>query len=139
MLPAGSLEGRVCLVTGGGTGLGRAIALELSRLGAAVAVCGRRPEPLEETVQQLAGTGFAVRCDVREPEQVEAAFAAVEDALGPVTTLVNNAAGNFVVPPRSCRRTAGARSSASSSTARSSARGSWRGGTSRAAASAARS
>jgi NAD(P)-dependent dehydrogenase (short-subunit alcohol dehydrogenase family) len=98
MLPAGSLEGRVCLVTGGGTGLGRAIALELSRLGAEVAVCGRRPEPLEETVELLPGRGFAVRCDVREPEQVEAAFAAVEDALGPVTTLLNNAAGNFVVP-----------------------------------------
>ena len=98
MLPSGSLDGRVCLVTGGGTGLGRAIALELSRLGADVAVCGRRPGPLDETVELLAGKGFAVRCDVREPEQVEAAFAAVEDALGPVTTLVNNAAGNFVVP-----------------------------------------
>jgi citronellol/citronellal dehydrogenase len=50
MLPDGSLAGRVAVVTGGGTGLGKAMALELSRLGAAVAVVGRRREPLERTV-----------------------------------------------------------------------------------------
>ncbi len=87
MLPEGSLAGRVALVTGGGSGLGRSMALELSRLGAKVAVCGRRPEPLEETVAAMGG-GVAVPCDVRDPEQVEAAFAAAEEALGPVTTLV---------------------------------------------------
>lgn len=97
MLAAGSLKGRVVLVTGGGSGLGREIALELARLGAAVAVCGRRSEPLEETVAEIGTGGFAVQCDVREPDQVAAAFEAVEKALGPVTTLVNNAAGNFVV------------------------------------------
>ena len=96
MLPEGSLAGRVALVTGGGSGLGRSMALELNRLGAQVAVCGRRIEPLEETVAEMGG-GVAVPCDVRDPEQVEAAFAAAEEALGPVTTLVNNAAGNFVV------------------------------------------
>jgi hypothetical protein len=73
------------------------MALELSRLGAAVAVAGRRREPLEETVAALAGPGLAVQCDVREPDRVAAAFDAAEDSLGPVTTLVNNAAGNFVV------------------------------------------
>jgi NAD(P)-dependent dehydrogenase (short-subunit alcohol dehydrogenase family) len=98
MLPERSLDGRVALVTGGGSGLGRAMALELGRLGAKVAVVGRRREPLDETVSLLAGDGFATQCDVREPEQVEAAFATAEAALGPVTTLVNNAAGNFVVP-----------------------------------------
>jgi len=97
MLVDGSLSEKVCVVTGGGTGLGRAIALELSRLGAGVAVLGRRPEPLEETVQELDGSGLAVPCDVREPEAVAAAFETVERALGPPTTLVNNAAGNFVV------------------------------------------
>jgi NAD(P)-dependent dehydrogenase (short-subunit alcohol dehydrogenase family) len=98
VLAAGSLEGRVCLVTGGGSGLGRAIAVELSRLGSAVAVCGRREEPLHETVSLLAGRGLATTCDVRDPDAVAAAFAAAEEGLGPVTTLVNNAAGNFVVP-----------------------------------------
>jgi NAD(P)-dependent dehydrogenase (short-subunit alcohol dehydrogenase family) len=97
MLPAGSLAGRVALVTGGGSGLGRAMALELSRLGAKVAVLGRRREPLDETVSQLGGEGFAVQADVREPEAVAAAFDAAEEALGPITTLVNNAAGNFLV------------------------------------------
>ena len=97
MLAEGSLSGRVALVTGGGTGLGKAMALELSRLGASVAVLGRRVEPLEETVAALAGPGLAAPADVREPEAVAAAFDAVEDAFGPVTTLVNNAAGNFVV------------------------------------------
>ena len=97
MLPDGSLADRVALVTGGGTGLGRAMALELGRLGAKVAVLGRRREPLDETVAALPGAGCAVQADVRDPDAVAAAFGAAEDALGPVTTLVNNAAGNFLV------------------------------------------
>jgi NAD(P)-dependent dehydrogenase (short-subunit alcohol dehydrogenase family) len=97
MLPEGSLTGRVALVTGGGSGLGRAMAVELSRLGAQVAVLGRRREPLDETVSLLPGEGFAAQADVREPEAVAAAFDAAEEALGPLTTLVNNAAGNFLV------------------------------------------
>jgi NAD(P)-dependent dehydrogenase (short-subunit alcohol dehydrogenase family) len=97
MLPEGSLADRVCVVTGGGSGLGRAMALELGRLGARVAVLGRRREPLEGTVSAIDGRGFAVQCDVREPDAVAAAFDAAEEALGPLTTLVNNAAGNFVV------------------------------------------
>jgi NAD(P)-dependent dehydrogenase (short-subunit alcohol dehydrogenase family) len=91
------LSGRVAFVTGGGTGLGRAMALELSRRGAKVAVVGRRREPLDETVAMLDGPGFATQCDVREPEAVAAAFDAAEDLLGPATTLVNNAAGNFLI------------------------------------------
>ena len=97
MLPDGSLAERVVLITGGGTGLGRAMALEVGRIGAKVAVVGRRREPLEETVAQLRGEGFAASADVREPDTVAAAFDAAEAALGPVTTLVNNAAGNFLV------------------------------------------
>ena len=96
MLPEGTLVERVVLVTGGGSGLGRAMALELGRLGARVAVLGRRREPLEETVKLLGG-GCAVSADVREPEAVAAAFDAAEAELGPITTLVNNAAGNFHV------------------------------------------
>src|SRR5207248_4153976 len=56
-----------------------------------------RREPLDETVALLEGKGFATQCDVREPEAVAAAFDAAEEALGPLTTLVNNAAGNFLV------------------------------------------
>lgn len=97
MLPEGSLRDRVALVTGGGSGLGRAIALELGRLGAKVAVVGRRREPLDGTVGNLAGEGFAAQADVRDPDAVAAAFDAAEETLGPVTTLVNNAAGNFLV------------------------------------------
>jgi NAD(P)-dependent dehydrogenase (short-subunit alcohol dehydrogenase family) len=97
VLPEGSLAGRVVLVTGGGTGLGRTMALELGRLGASVGVLGRRREPLEETASKLPGESFAVQADVRDPEAVAAAFDAAEDALGPLTTLVNNAAGNFLV------------------------------------------
>jgi NAD(P)-dependent dehydrogenase (short-subunit alcohol dehydrogenase family) len=96
-VPDGELSGRVAFVTGGGTGIGRAIALELGRRGAKIAVVGRRREPLDETVAMLEGPGFAAQCDVREPETVGAAFDAAEDLLGPVTTLVNNAAGNFLV------------------------------------------
>ena len=96
-MPADELAGRVALVTGGGTGIGRAIALELGKRGAKVAVVGRRREPLDETIDLLPMPGFAVQCDVREPEAIAAAFDAAEDVLGPVTTLVNNAAGNFLV------------------------------------------
>ena len=96
MLPEGSLDGRVALVTGGGSGLGRAMALELGRLGAKVAVLGRRRHVLEETVAQL-GDGVAVPADVREPNAVAEAFDIAEAELGPITTLVNNAAGNFHV------------------------------------------
>jgi NAD(P)-dependent dehydrogenase (short-subunit alcohol dehydrogenase family) len=73
------------------------MAFELGRLGAKVAVLGRRREPLDETVAALSGEGFAVQADVRDPEAVAAAFDAAEEALGPLTTLVNNAAGNFIV------------------------------------------
>ncbi|HEY5660215.1 MAG TPA: SDR family oxidoreductase [Gaiellaceae bacterium] len=96
MLAEGSLDGRVALVTGGGSGLGRAMALELGRLGAKVAVLGRRRHVLEETVAQLADA-VAVPADVREPNAVAEAFDVAEAELGPITTLVNNAAGNFHV------------------------------------------
>jgi NAD(P)-dependent dehydrogenase (short-subunit alcohol dehydrogenase family) len=94
MLPDGSLAERVALVTGGGSGLGRAMALELGRLGAKVAVLGRRRHVLEETVSLLAGDGIAVPADVREPNAVAEAFDEAESELGPITTLVNSAAGH---------------------------------------------
>lgn len=93
------LSAKTTIITGGGTGLGRAMALRLAGLGAKVAVLGRRPEPLEETAASiLAGGGqaAAVPCDVRDPEAVRSALDRVEQRLGPVNQLVNNAAGNFL-------------------------------------------
>jgi len=93
------LAGKTTIVTGGGTGLGRATALRLAGLGARVAVLGRRPEPLQETaaaIRAAGGTAAAVPCDVRDPAAVKAAFDAVEAELGPANQLVNNAAGNFL-------------------------------------------
>jgi NAD(P)-dependent dehydrogenase (short-subunit alcohol dehydrogenase family) len=97
MLAEGTFDGKVAIVTGGGSGLGLAIARELGRLDASVAVAGRRPEPLDETVALLAGRGLAVPTDVRDPEAVDALVAATVEEFGRVDVLVNNAAGNFVV------------------------------------------
>jgi NAD(P)-dependent dehydrogenase (short-subunit alcohol dehydrogenase family) len=100
MLPAGSYEGQVVLVTGGGTGLGKAIAVEFARLGAGVAIASRNEEHRAAgiaAIEGVGGTAFAVEVDVREPESIAAAFEAIESALGPVTVLVNNAAANFPV------------------------------------------
>lgn len=91
--------GTVALVTGGGTGIGRATALELARTGARVAVCGRRPELLEGTraaVVALGGECLAVATDLREPDQVDALVAAVLERFGRLDVLVNNAGGQFI-------------------------------------------
>jgi len=100
-LPAGTYDGDVVLVTGGGTGLGRAIATEFARLGAAVAIASRKQEHLDEGAARLAELGgrvAAVACDIRDAEQIAAAFDAVEEQLGLPRVLINNAAANFPVP-----------------------------------------
>jgi NAD(P)-dependent dehydrogenase (short-subunit alcohol dehydrogenase family) len=89
------------VVTGGGTGLGKAIAAEFARLGAAVAVASRKDEHLEAARSGLDGLGgdvLAVRCDIRSADEVAAAFAAAEEAFGLPAVLVNNAAANFPSP-----------------------------------------
>jgi NAD(P)-dependent dehydrogenase (short-subunit alcohol dehydrogenase family) len=87
------------VVTGGGTGLGRAMALRFADLGAAVTINGRRPDPLADTVadiEEAGGTAEGIQCNVREPEAVQAFFEEAEERQGPVTRLVNNAAANFL-------------------------------------------
>ncbi|HEX9766320.1 MAG TPA: SDR family oxidoreductase [Nitriliruptorales bacterium] len=101
MLPVGTFAGEVAFVTGGGTGLGRTMAVELARAGAAVVIASRSEEHRAVGVGAVEGVGAkaaAVELDVRDPESVVAAFDAAEEALGRVSILVNNAAGNFTSP-----------------------------------------
>jgi NAD(P)-dependent dehydrogenase (short-subunit alcohol dehydrogenase family) len=98
MLPAGTFDGDVVMITGGGTGLGKAMGVEFARLGATVAVVSRKPDHLESgvaAIEAAGGKAVTASVDVRDPEAVSAAFDAVEAAAGPVTVLINNAAGNF--------------------------------------------
>ena len=96
--------GRVALVTGGGSGIGRATALELARTGASVVVAGRRTEPLEATraaVEALGAECLAQSADVREAEAVDALLDAALARFGRVDLLVNNAGGQFIAPAES--------------------------------------
>ena len=100
-LPAGTFDGTAVFITGGGTGLGKAIALEFARLGASIVIASRKPEHLEaghEAVAALGAPVTTVACDIREPEQIAAAFDAAEAAYGLPGVLINNAAANFPVP-----------------------------------------
>jgi citronellol/citronellal dehydrogenase len=97
------LAGQTALVTGGGTGIGKAIALQLAACGARVAVAGRRAEPLQDVVTELEAAGamaLAVPTDIREPQQVEELVSRVGGELGRIEILVNNAGGQFAAPSR---------------------------------------
>jgi NAD(P)-dependent dehydrogenase (short-subunit alcohol dehydrogenase family) len=100
-LPAGTFAGTAVFITGGGTGLGRAVATEFARLGADVVIASRKAEHLKQGVDTLTELGtrvVAVECDIRDPQQIAAAFDAATDAVGLPQVLVNNAAANFPVP-----------------------------------------
>jgi NAD(P)-dependent dehydrogenase (short-subunit alcohol dehydrogenase family) len=90
--------GKVALVTGGGTGIGRATAVELARTGAKIVVCGRRAEPLEAVQAELGEDCLAVPTDVRESEQVVALVDRALERFGRIDVLVNNAGGQFLAP-----------------------------------------
>lgn len=95
---SGLLDGEVVLVTGGGSGLGRATAVELSACGATVIVAGRRAEPLDETAALCEGTCDAIVCDIREEDQVAALVDQALERHGKIDTLVNNAGGQYMSP-----------------------------------------
>jgi len=93
------LSGEHLVVTGGGTGLGREMAMRAAALGARVTICGRRTEPLEKTVGDIrdaGGEAEGISCNIREHESVAAFFDEAESRQGPVTMLLNNAAANFL-------------------------------------------
>jgi citronellol/citronellal dehydrogenase len=97
----GLLEGQVCAVSGAGSGLGKQTALELARLGAAVEICGRRPEPIAATVAEIeatGGTSHATALDIREEAAVDGFFDGILERRGRVDVLVNNAGGQFMSP-----------------------------------------
>jgi NAD(P)-dependent dehydrogenase (short-subunit alcohol dehydrogenase family) len=100
-LPAGTFAGQSVMVTGGGTGLGRSIAVEFARLGADLVIISRKAEHLEAGRAAVSDMGARVavfECDIREPDQIARAFDAAESAFGLPDVLVNNAAANFPVP-----------------------------------------
>ena len=100
-LPPGTFQDAVVLITGGGTGLGLAVATEFARLGAAVVVASRKPEHLDagrDALEHLGARVATAACDIRDPDQVGAAFDAAEAAFGLPGVLINNAAANFPVP-----------------------------------------
>jgi NAD(P)-dependent dehydrogenase (short-subunit alcohol dehydrogenase family) len=100
-LRPGTFDGSCVVVTGGGTGLGRAIASEFARLGASIVICSRKHEHLEAgraAIEALGAKVLAVECDIRDHEQIASAFDAAEGTFGLPDVLVNNAAANFPVP-----------------------------------------
>lgn len=100
-LQPGIFDGVAVVVTGGGTGLGKAIASEFARLGASIVVTSRRDEHLaagRAAMEALGAPVETIPCDIRDPEQVAAMFDAAEARFGLPGVLVNNAAANFPVP-----------------------------------------
>jgi NAD(P)-dependent dehydrogenase (short-subunit alcohol dehydrogenase family) len=101
MLPPDTFKGQTVYVTGGGTGLGKAIAVEFARCGANVAIAsrdeGHRAAGVA-AVEAVGARGLGAAVDVRQPDSILKSFDQVETGLGPISILINNAAGNFAVP-----------------------------------------
>jgi NAD(P)-dependent dehydrogenase (short-subunit alcohol dehydrogenase family) len=100
-LPPGTFDGVSVFVTGGGTGLGKAIATEFARLGASIVIASRKEDHLEAgraAIKAIGADVVAVACDIRDADDVARAFDAATEAFGLPDVLVNNAAANFPVP-----------------------------------------
>jgi citronellol/citronellal dehydrogenase len=94
----GLFSDEVVLITGGGTGIGLVAATEMGLLGAKIAICGRRPDPLNSAVAELASKGieaFGAPCDIREPDAIAAYVDSVLERFGRIDVLINNAGGQF--------------------------------------------
>src|SRR5690554_1145490 len=102
MLRDDALNNKVIIVTGGGSGLGKAMTTYFLELGAKVAITSRNFEKLQNTAKELekktGGICLPLACDVRHYDQVESMLQNVLDAFGKVDVLLNNAAGNFISP-----------------------------------------
>ena len=100
-LVPGTYDGQTVFVTGGGTGLGKAIAAEFARLGANLVIASRKPEHLEAgqaAIEAIGAEVLVVGCDIRQPDQVTEAFDAASERFALPDVLINNAAANFPVP-----------------------------------------
>jgi citronellol/citronellal dehydrogenase len=101
VLRADANAGRVALITGGGTGIGAATALELAATGAATVICGRREAPLRTTGERIRASGgecLELAADIREPDDVARVLDAAIERFGRIDVLVNNAGGQFTAP-----------------------------------------
>jgi NAD(P)-dependent dehydrogenase (short-subunit alcohol dehydrogenase family) len=101
MFIEGLLKGKVVLITGGGTGIGREMGERFGKLGAMIAILGRREEVLRNTAREFESQGITTafhKCDVRFPEQISETVDSFEKEFGHIDVLVNNAAGNFASP-----------------------------------------
>lgn len=102
MLRDDALKGKTIVITGGGTGLGKAMGIYFLKLGANLVITSRKVDVLQKTADEMeektGGKVLAVACDVREIEQVESVLAKSIERFGQVDVLLNNAAGNFISP-----------------------------------------
>ncbi|MFL3024951.1 MAG: SDR family oxidoreductase [Candidatus Neomarinimicrobiota bacterium] len=95
------LNDKSIIVTGGGTGLGKSMALRFAELGAGLVITSRRKEVIEKTAEELrehGGKVLAIACDVRDPDQVNDMVSQTVNEFGKIDILLNNAAGNFISP-----------------------------------------
>jgi len=102
MLRDDALSGKTIIITGGGTGLGRAMGTYFLKLGANVVITSRKYDVLKKAASEMenetGGRVLPVRCDVRKPDEVDAVLKAALDRFGKANGLLNNAAGNFISP-----------------------------------------